>query len=62
MDRQLRIDLALEAQYLHLGRDETNGVKEEATGGVMLYGIPEVRIYLREYSLGLGYKPPFGRA
>lgn len=58
MDRQLRIDLALEAQYLHLGRDETNGVQEEATGGDMIYGMPGVRIYWREYSLALGYKTP----
>jgi hypothetical protein len=57
-DRKLRIDLALEVQYLHLGRDETNGVTEQATGGDMVYALPGVRIYWREYSLGLGYKAP----
>jgi hypothetical protein len=61
MDSRLRVDLALKAQYLHLGRDETNGVKEQATGGDMVYGMPGVRIYWREYSLGLGYKTPIWR-
>jgi hypothetical protein len=58
MDRKLRVDLALEALYLHLGRDETNGVPEQATGGDMIYGMPGVRIYWRNLSLGLGYKTP----
>lgn len=56
--RRLRIDLALEAHYLHLGRDWTNGIDETATGGDILYGLPGVRIYWHQYSLGIGYKTP----
>lgn len=58
MERKLRIDLALEGHYLHLGRDETNGVAEAATGGDMIYALPGVRIYWRSVSLGVGYKIP----
>jgi hypothetical protein len=58
LDRKLRVDLAIEAHYLHLGRDETNGIQEQATGGDILYGLPGVRIYWRSLSLGLGYKTP----
>ena len=58
LNRRLRIDLALEAHYLHLGRDETNGIPERATGGDILYALPGVRIYWRNLSLGLGYKTP----
>jgi len=58
MERRLRLDLALEVHYLHLGRDQTNGVDERATGGDILYGLPGVRLYWRALSLGIGYKAP----
>ncbi|MCU0835129.1 MAG: transporter [Chromatiaceae bacterium] len=56
MERKLRVDLALEAQYLHLGRDRTNGEAERATGGDMIYAVPGVRVYWDRLSIGLGYK------
>jgi hypothetical protein len=56
VERKLRLDLALEAHYLHLGRDRTNGESERATGGDMLYGLPGVRLYSDRISVGLGYK------
>jgi hypothetical protein len=56
LERKLRVDLALEGHYLHLGRDRTNGVDERATGGDMIYALPGVRLYWDRISLGLGYK------
>lgn len=56
MERRFRLDLALEAHYLHLGRDRTNGVPEPATGGDMIYGLPGIRVYWHNVSVGLGYK------
>jgi hypothetical protein len=58
LDRKLRMDLALEAQYLHLGRDRTNGVDERATGGDMIYAMPGVRVYWNNISAALGVKAP----
>jgi hypothetical protein len=57
-DRKLRADLAFEAQYLHLGRDRTNGVDEPATGGDMLYLMPGVRLYWNIISAAFGVKTP----
>ena len=56
VERRLRLDLALEAHYLHLGRDRTNGVDERATGGDMIYALPGIRLYWDSVSVGLGYK------
>ncbi len=56
VERRLRLDLAIEAHYLHLGRDRTNGESELATGGDMIYGLPGVRLYWDRVSVGLGYK------
>jgi hypothetical protein len=55
-ERRLRLDLALEAHYLHLGRDRTNGEDERATGGDMVYALPGIRLYWDRVSVGLGYK------
>jgi hypothetical protein len=55
---KLRLDANLEANYLWLGRDETNGVGERATGGHILYLLPGLRGYWRSASLGLGFKLP----
>ncbi len=57
-ERSLRVDLALEAQYLGLGRDRSNGVSETATGGDMLYLMPGVRLYWERASIALGVKRP----
>jgi hypothetical protein len=53
-----RLDGQLEGNYLRLGRDETNGSGERATGGQILYLLPGVRAYWRNMSLGLGVKLP----
>ena len=58
LDRKLRVDLAVEAQYLHLERDRTNGVDERATGGDMIYAMPGVRVYWNNISAAVGVKTP----
>jgi hypothetical protein len=55
---RLRMDLVMEGNYLHLERDQTNGVKEPATGGHILYLQPGLRAYWRNFSVGLGIKFP----
>ena len=55
---RIRLDANLEGNYLALGRDETESVGEEATGGAMLYTLPGLRAYYRNLSLGLGLKLP----
>jgi hypothetical protein len=57
-ERKLRLDLAFEAQYLHLGRDRSNGVDETATGGDMIYALPGARVYWDNVSLAFGVKLP----
>lgn len=57
-ERKLRVDLALEAQYLYLGRDRTNGVDERATGGQMIYALPGARVYWDNMSAAFGVKLP----
>lgn len=57
-DRQLRVDLSAEAQYLHLGRDKEDGEGEEATGGKIGYLTPGARLSWERLSLGLGVKVP----
>lgn len=55
---KLRIDGNLEGNYLSLGRDEAEGIGEEATGGRMLYLLPGVRAYYKNVSVGAGIKLP----
>jgi len=55
---KLRLDAQLEANYLRLGRDKSNGSGERATGGHILYVVPGVRAYWRNTSLGVGVKVP----
>jgi hypothetical protein len=55
-DRKLRVDLAVEALYLNLGRDRANGVGERATGGEMVYALPGVRLYWDRVSVAFGVK------
>jgi hypothetical protein len=57
-EAQSRWDVALEANYLKLGRDETEGVGDLATGGKMLYLQPGVRYYVKNASFALGVKVP----
>jgi hypothetical protein len=45
VERKLRVDLSMELPYLHLGRDQTNGMGDVATGGDILYALPGVRLY-----------------
>lgn len=58
LERGLRLDLVLEAQYLGLGRDRSNGVPEVGTGGDMLYLLPGVRLYWEQASIAVGIKRP----
>ena len=55
-EKRQRLDLALELQYLQLGRDITNGVDELATGGKILYLVPGVRYYFSDTSIAIGFK------
>ena len=57
-DGASRLDLNLEANFLRLGRDQTNGVGDTATGGDILYTVPGIRYYRGSTSLGLGVKMP----
>lgn len=56
--QKVRIDLVGEAQYLYLGRDETNGVEDRATGGRMVYALPGVRLYWNRITAAVGAKRP----
>jgi hypothetical protein len=55
---KFRLDTHLEADYLRLGRDKSNGSGERATGGHILYLVPGLRAYWRNTSLALGVKLP----
>ena len=55
---KFRLDAHLEANYLSLGRDKSNGSGERATGGHILYAVPGVRAYWRNTSLAVGVKVP----
>jgi hypothetical protein len=55
---KLRLDVNLEVDYLRLGRDKSNGEGEDATGGQMLYLLPGLRGYWRNFSLAFGVKVP----
>jgi hypothetical protein len=55
---KLRLDANLELDYLRLGRDKLNGEGEAATGGQMLYLLPGLRGYWRNFSLAFGVKVP----
>lgn len=57
-DSKFRLDANLEFNYLKLGRDETNGVGEFATGGHILYLVPGIRGYWKNTSAGLAVKVP----
>lgn len=57
-ESRFRLDLNLEANYLHLERDRSQNGPERATGGDMLYGVAGVRLYKDNLSLGLGVKKP----
>jgi len=56
--RKFRVDLSAELNHLKLGRDETDGVGEEATGGRILYTTLGLRISKEAVSWGLGWKTP----
>lgn len=55
---KLRLDFNMEANYLHLGRDEENGSKAEATGGEMIYLTPGARLSYKTTSVAVGVKLP----
>lgn len=53
-----RLDLVAELNWLSLGRDETDGVGEPATGGRILYATGGLRLVKGPVSWGLGWKTP----
>jgi hypothetical protein len=55
---KLRCDLSAELHHLNLGRDETDGVGEAATGGRILYTTLGLRLYKESVSWALGWKTP----
>ena len=57
-EHKVRLDLSGEPQYLHLGRDRTNGEDERATGGDMIYLLGGLRGYWRNISAAVGAKVP----
>jgi hypothetical protein len=57
-EAKLRLDANLEANYLRIGRDKSNGVGELATGGDILYLVPGVRVSWKNISVGIGVKVP----
>jgi len=57
-DSRFRLDGIVEANYLDLGRDESQSGPETATGGRMLYALIGVRLYKDNLSLALGLKKP----
>lgn len=57
-EQQSRLDFSIEAQYLGLGRDRSNGIDELATGGSMIYLTPGVRGYRKNFSWAAGIKRP----
>lgn len=60
-ESRARLDLVLEAQYLNLGRDRSNGVNEIATGGDIVYLLPGVRWYQDNVSFAFGIKRPVSK-
>ncbi|HEX9395891.1 MAG TPA: hypothetical protein VF943_04035 [Burkholderiales bacterium] len=57
-ESRMRLDLVMEAQYLYLGRDSTNGAGAVATGGTIYYLVPGVRLYWGRMSAAIGIKKP----
>jgi hypothetical protein len=57
-ESQFRLDANLEGNYLQLGRDESDGIGERATGGRMIYVVPGLRFYYKSTSIGIGVKVP----
>jgi len=58
MDRKLRLDALLEADFQHNQRDKEDGDKQSASGGSILYGVGGIRLYYKSMSLGAGIKVP----
>ncbi len=56
--RKLRFDPVFELNFLHIDRDEENGVKLRASGGDILYAIFGGRLYYKSVSASGGLKYP----
>jgi hypothetical protein len=57
-EKRLRFDGILEANYLRLGRDRTDGQDELATGGKILYIQPGCRVFVDSFTAAVGIKLP----
>lgn len=58
LDKKLRFDTTVEANYLNLGRDRENDIDQEATGGEILYTTLGVRVFYQNISATAGMKIP----
>ncbi|QOR61821.1 transporter [Sulfurovum sp. ST-21] len=58
MQKKLRVDGTVEANFLHLGRDRENGVDQTATGGDILYTTVGLRLFYESVSATVGVKVP----
>ncbi len=58
LEKKLRFDATIEANYLNLGRDVENGIAQEATGGEILYTTVGARVFYENVSATLGLKMP----
>ncbi len=56
--KKFRIDGIFELNFLHIERDEENGVPQKASGGDILYTTFGGRIYYKQISSSLGIKLP----
>ena len=57
-DKKMRLDAALEANFLSINRDQSFGIGEFATGGNILYLLPGLRYYVNNLSFAFGVKVP----
>ncbi len=57
-EKKKRVDGGIELNYLNLRRDKEEGIDLEAAGGDILYLVPNIRYYIKNFSLGFGLKFP----
>ncbi len=57
-EKKKRVDGGLELNYLNLKRDREEGIYLEAAGGYIIYLVPNLRLYIKDFSFGLGIKFP----
>ena len=58
MEKKLRVDGNIEANFLRLGRDRENSIDQIATGGDILYTTVGLRLFYKSISATIGAKVP----